>query len=185
MPVRTTIMLRASVPSDPGCERRPSDCCLEAEGAVSERVAARSHRPTSRCAGRDGSFHAGAGARDQLRGAAALPPKRAPAYGALRLSPFVPCGRVVDRYSGARIWVEASARAQDRLLAGSIGCRHGRCPASGEMQGPARSRCRSRFGCAAGISIARATRPKAVPARVAHVQFPQPRSDEHGWIRAR
>jgi hypothetical protein len=39
--------------------------------------------------------------------------------------------------------------------------------------------------CAAGISIARATRPRAVPARVAHVQFPQPRSDEHGWIRAR
>jgi hypothetical protein len=37
----------------------------------------------------------------------------------------------------------------------------------------------------AGISIARATRPKAVPARVAHVQFPQPRGDEHGWIRAR
>jgi hypothetical protein len=34
MPVRTTITLRASVPSDPGCERRPSDCCLEARGAA-------------------------------------------------------------------------------------------------------------------------------------------------------
>jgi Thioredoxin like C-terminal domain len=72
----------------------------------------------------------------------------------------VPCGRVADRYSGARIWAEASARAQDRLLAGSSGCRHGQCPASGEMLGPGRSRCRSRFGCAAGISIAPATRPR-------------------------
>ena len=66
-------------------------------------------------------------------------------HGALLL--LVPCGRVVDRYSGARIWAEASARAQEGLLAGSIGCRHGRCPAAGEMQGPGRSRCRSRFGC--------------------------------------
>lgn len=42
-----------------------------------------------------------------------------------------------------------------------------------------------RFGCVAGVSIARATRPRAVPARVADVRFPQPRSDEHGWIRPR
>ena len=41
------------------------------------------------------------------------------------------------------------------------------------------------FGCVAGVSIARATRPRAVPARVADVQFPQPPRDEHGWIRPR
>jgi hypothetical protein len=34
----------------------------EAEGAVGERVAARSQRPTSRCGGRGGSFHAEGGA---------------------------------------------------------------------------------------------------------------------------
>jgi hypothetical protein len=53
----------------------------------------------------------------------------------------VACGRVGDRHSGARIWAEARARAHDRLLAGSSGCRHGRCPASGEMHGRGRSRC--------------------------------------------
>jgi hypothetical protein len=43
----------------------------------------------------------------------------------------------------------------------------------------------SRFGRAAGISIARATRRRAVPARIADVQFPQPLATSHRWIRHR
>jgi hypothetical protein len=87
----------------------------------------------------------------------------------------------LDRHPGARIWAEARARPHDRLLAGSSGCRHGQCPASGEMQGRGRSRCRSRFGRAAGVYIARGTGRRAVPAGVADVQFPPAPRDEHGF----
>jgi hypothetical protein len=98
---------------------------------------------------------------------------------------LVPCGRVADRYSGA-------ASGRKRVRERKTGCSPVPVDAGmagalllAKMQGPGRSRCRSRFGCAAGVSIARATRPSAVPARVADVQFPQPPSDEHGWIRPR
>ena len=65
----------------------------------------------------------------------------------------VPCGRVADRYLGARIWAEASARAKDRLLAGPVDAGMAsalllakRRVLSAPDAGPG-------FGCVAGVSM--------------------------------
>src|SRR4051812_43724475 len=89
---------------------------------------------------------------------------------------LVPCGRVADRYSAL-----ASGRSEWReRKTGSS-----QVPVEARMARAVLAKCWPlqmpvRFGCGADISIARATRPRAVPARVADVQFPRSSSDERG-----
>jgi len=96
---------------------------------------------------------------------------------------IVPCGRVVDRYSGARIWAEASARPKDRparrfqwIPAWPVPCFSRNAGSSAPDAGPA-------VAAAPAFPSRGATGPTAVPERVVDVQFPQPPRDVHGWIR--
>jgi hypothetical protein len=76
---------------------------------------------SSRSAGNsiaDASKHAGAGASDQLRGAVALPPKQARAYGASRLSLLVPIERLGAARSDARNKAKKEQLVGGRLCVG-------------------------------------------------------------------